>query len=125
MQQFPETLVLHLKRLQCDCTTSIEALAVRTIDNQVRVDEMLQAGIQRYALKSVVRHIGAYHKGGGAGHYFTFCKFPSATEQWWFYNDSDRRLARVADYQDANFKAYVVIYDRIPAPAQIELANPL
>ena len=68
MQQFPETLVLQLKRWQCDYDTSTQALTVKTISHQVTVDETLHTGVERHALRAVVRHSGAYNRGGGAGH---------------------------------------------------------
>ena len=107
MLSFPECLLLQLKRWQSG--DGIEAIM-----HQVRVNETVLVQGVSYSLRSVVRHFGEYHEGGGSGHYIANCRFPGTDEKWWHYDDTRRLEMQDQHGSDTIFKSYVLVYDRTP-----------
>ena len=104
MLSFPKCLLLQLKRWQS--RAHVEAMS-----QQVLVDETLVVQGVSYSLRSVVRHFGEYHEGGGSGHYVANCRFPGSDKRWWHYDDSRRLEMQAQHGSDAIFKSYLLVYD--------------
>jgi len=101
----PEVLMLQLKRW-----AGREELGA--LLHRVEANQMLTFGDREYSLCSFVSHIGPIPK---AGHYTCCVKNPSARGEWWYYNNSMRRLARDSDLDtSAAERTYLLLYERLP-----------
>ena len=68
-----------------------------------------------YKLKSVVCHIGNTKR----GHYTCRLHFPTPGGTWWYYNDTERRLATAADMRTSDReKSYVLMYEKCSVAPQ-------
>ena len=96
----PQVLVLSLVRWRGVGTGLLHAV--------VPEQDITLQGV-RYKLKSVVCHIGNTKR----GHYTCRIHFPTLGGTWWYYNDTERRLATDADMRTSDReKSYVLMYEK-------------
>ena len=106
----PQVLVLNLKRWQRevrpDGSARAEAL-LHAVTPGVRVTVQGMS----YQLKSIICHHG---KSIGSGHYTCIIRFPTAGGTWWYYNDTERRLATEREIATSSReKSYVLFYEKL------------
>ena len=89
----PPVLCITLKRWESHRTPLL---------HHVRPDAHISLGGCRYALRSVLIHLGSSPHGG---HYITLAHHASNMCDWWLYNDADRRPATL-DEIDCTSEAY-------------------
>ena len=78
---------------------------------------------ETYRLKSIVCHMGKTIRGG---HYTCRIHFPTAAGTWWYYNDTERRLATEQELRTSDReRSYVLMYEKSNAVASVSPAEPL
>ena len=101
----PEVLMLQLNRW----ADSEEQGALL---HRVESNREISFGSRQYSLCSFVCHIGPTPN---SGHYSCCVKNPCPRGEWWYYNDSTRRLARSSDMEtNDRERTYLLFYERVP-----------
>ena len=83
--------------------------------HKVRCELQLNCQGQIYTLRSVVAHSGAT---AASGHYTARIHCPTTAGDWWYYNNSLRRLATpaevdtTADITGVAERSYLLLYDK-------------
>ena len=99
---FPKVLTIQLKRYT---ETGAALHHVVTPDTEIKIHP------RRYALRSIICHIGGDCKGG---HYTARIHFPTRDGGFWYYNNTTRKIASEEDMRTDSFeKSYIMIYDLI------------
>ena len=105
----PDTLVIQLKRWNAESNV---------LKHAVVPDRQLFAEGSEYSLKSIVCFIGQTIR---AGHYTARIHHPTASAEFWYYNNTTRRIATPQELETEGLKArnsspaersYILIYDR-------------
>ena len=104
----PQVLCIQLKRWR---THRVEDALLHV----VRCDEELRCQGVLYVRRSVVCHMGDTPK---RGHYTCRIQYPSPNGEWWYYNNSERRLATPAELitttpvRGSMERTYLAFYER-------------
>ncbi|XP_062584733.1 uncharacterized protein LOC134246383 [Saccostrea cucullata] len=116
--QYPDTLILHLKRFVYHDLSSnkVDAEVIFPLEdlNLSQYTSGPDSGSLTYDLYSIVCHFG----GANAGHYTTFAKHP-LNGQWFYYNDESvsHQVPKKEDYKNA----YILFYNRQGTDVKFDL----
>ena len=106
----PQVLVLSLKRWQREVRRD-GSVRAEALLHAVTPERCVQVQGMNYELKSVICHIG---DSLDSGHYTCFINFPAAGGAWWYYNDTERRLATEHELATScRQKSYVLFYEKV------------
>ena len=103
--------MLHLVRFKTkfDRAHDVEAKQIY-LTHQVTCEELLRIGDHEYQLMAKVLHSGDSLQ---SGHYFTICRHETAQGNWWYYNDTDIRLATSEDEDPLVARVYLCFYELV------------
>ena len=86
--------------------------------HDVLFDPEVQCGGARYTLRAVICHMGSTPK---SGHNTCRIHYATPSASWWYYSNSERRLARpgevdtTAKVAGSVERAYIMFYEQLPA----------
>ena len=82
----------------------------------VMCEPEVRCGGAHYALRAVICHMGSTPK---SGHYTCRIHYPTLAGSWWYYSNSERRLARpgevgtTAKVAGSVERAYIAFYEQL------------
>ena len=108
---YPRVLLVMLNRFRTHYRKGVDSIAnPEYLRHHVQCEEVLQ--VQGVSYRQVAR---IYHSGDSldVGHYFVVCRHTHDAGNWWYYNDSVRRLERPNDDHQDSSRVYMCFYERI------------
>ena len=108
--EYPKLLWIQLKRFATEYEAgSLIDARQQYLRHYVRCEEFIW--IQHVQYRQVAR---IYHCGASLnrGHYFCICRHEHPGGNWWYFNDTTRRLERPADDADESSRVYMCFYER-------------
>ena len=125
----PKILFVQLKRFSTSFEPGVDVEARQEyITHRVQCEEYVQLREGRRIVNSDgaetlqtfpvhYRQVArVYHQGSSLtiGHYFAICRHTHPDGNWWYYNDTMRRLERCEDdARDAAHRVYLCLYERM------------
>ena len=109
----PRLLFLHFKRFRTEFHRGRDVEARQSyVDTYIACEEFITLGSDRY--RQIAR---IYFQGNSlhAGHYFAICRHTHThpSGNYWYYNDTTRRLERPGDDKHPNNRVYACFYERV------------
>ena len=107
----PRVLFLHLKRFRTEFHRGRDVEARQSyVDTYIACEEFITLGSNRY--RQIAR---IYFQGKSllGGHYFAICRHTHPSGNYWYYNDTTRRLEHPADDNNPNNRVYACFYERV------------
>ena len=116
----PQVLVLHLKRWQTEVRRD-GRVRIHALRHAVTPERRITLQGHDYQLKSIVCHLGDSIE---HGHYTCFMNFPAVGGAWWYYNDTERRLAAESELATSTRqKSYVLFYEKLGSGEPLSAAS--
>ena len=107
--EFPKTLLIQLNRFATNFQEGAEEAQQDYLKHHVECEETVNIQGQCYRLRAKVYHLGGSF---AVGHYYTVCRHELPQGRWWYYNDTQRRLARPTDNDPPHARVYLCLYER-------------
>ena len=107
----PRLLFLHLERFRTEFVKGRDVEARQSyVDTYIACEEFITLGSDRY--RQIAR---IYFQGKSllGGHYFAICRHTHPSGNYWYYNDTTRRLEHPADDNNPNNRVYACFYERV------------